>query len=398
MTTPVTTPVPPPLTVLARDSAQPFGVTTATPDQLRRDPLDKAFEGINNLVLFSCRNAVPPTGLDRKQFSELLGRLTSARELHSQGQLGKENEVEFFTDFGALTAAFRPVTIGSLQDSQSSSVSSARRYFLCGPFISNPTSIVRRFSICAILSLVMLLYAQIVWVSGTTIMTEFQKISVQWGKVNEDLAASEKSTESKPSDTNPGIRAQDDEQVKIQILDQRQLDLEQKADAFVSLVDRWGDFTIGSVALAEKSSKEAAATRIMSHKTSTDLKFASTGIVLNIYSTYFLPLLYGLMGACCYMLREIILQIRQKTFRSDTEMSYWVRLFLGVLAGLAIGWFLRSEPETAAGATANKDVGSVLSLAPMALSFLAGYSVELLFTAMDRLVAAFGSTSQQSPS
>src|SRR5215213_2203229 len=95
-------------------------------NQTRQKQMDDAFEGISNLVLFSCRNAVPPTGLDSKQFSELLGRLTSARELHSKGELIEDKEVAFFADFSALTAAFRPVTIGSLQDSQNTHLSSAR--------------------------------------------------------------------------------------------------------------------------------------------------------------------------------------------------------------------------------------------------------------------------------
>ena len=34
------------------------------------------------------------------------------------------------------------------------------------------------------------------------------------------------------------------------------------------------------------------------------------------------------------------------------------------------------------------------NLTPLALSFLAGYSVEVLFSAMDKIVNAFGSVSQ----
>lgn len=373
----------------------------APPDQQRKEQLDKAFEGINYLVLFSCRNAVPPTGLDNKQFSELLGRLTSARELHLKGQLDKDTEVQFFADFSALTAAFKPVTIGSLQDSQSNSMSSARKYFIVGGLISKPTSIVRRFSICSVISLVALLYAQIVWISGSTILSEFQKVSSAWTSVNNDLARLNSAPDTKGEDTSTEIRPQGDETKNEKMLLQQQMILERKADAFVNLVDRWGVFTLGSVALVGEGGEDLEKNKTASLQTSTDLKFASTAIVLNIYATYMLPLLYGLMGACCYMLRQIILEIRQKTYRSDFEMSYWVRLFLGVLAGLAIGWFLRSEPETVASSTTTVSKGtseSVLSLAPMALSFLAGYSVELLFSAMDRLVAAFGSKSKESPS
>jgi hypothetical protein len=50
---------------------------------------------------------------------------------------------------------------------------------------------------------------------------------------------------------------------------------------------------------------------------------------------------------------------------------------VGVLGGLAIGWFFKPSGE------------GVGSLSPLALAFVAGYSVDLLFTAMDRIVGAF---------
>jgi len=51
---------------------------------------------------------------------------------------------------------------------------------------------------------------------------------------------------------------------------------------------------------------------------------------------------------------------------------------LGALGGLAIGWFYKPEAG---------NIGS--SLSPFALAFLAGYSVEVLFFAMDKFVFAF---------
>src|ERR1700680_5228090 len=62
---------------------------------------------------------------------------------------------------------------------------------------------------------------------------------------------------------------------------------------------------------------------------------------------------------------------------------------LGVIAGLAIGWFFAPD---------NKSTGAGLSaLSPLALAFVAGYSVDLLFTAMDRLVAAFSGPAPTQP-
>jgi len=58
---------------------------------------------------------------------------------------------------------------------------------------------------------------------------------------------------------------------------------------------------------------------------------------------------------------------------------YRLRVYMGMLAGLIIIWFL---PVTEA------DPG-LKSLTPFALAFLAGYSIDLLFALMDKLIAAF---------
>ena len=57
-----------------------------------------------------------------------------------------------------------------------------------------------------------------------------------------------------------------------------------------------------------------------------------------------------------------------------------------MVAGLAVGWFFQPQ---GGGKT-------IASLTPFALSYLAGYSVDVLFTAMDKLVEAFGSFAKTS--
>ena len=106
--------------------------------------------------------------------------------------------------------------------------------------------------------------------------------------------------------------------------------------------------------------------------------------VLSIFQVYILPLLYGWVGAMAYVLRRMIKGVQDLTYRRVYDVEFSLRVYLGVLAGVAIGWFFKPEATNAAGGGV-----SLSSLTPFALSFVAGYSVELLFTAMDRLVAAF---------
>ncbi|MCP4349810.1 MAG: hypothetical protein GY795_30380 [Desulfobacterales bacterium] len=101
-------------------------------------------------------------------------------------------------------------------------------------------------------------------------------------------------------------------------------------------------------------------------------------IVLDVLHRYALPLLYGLLGAMAYVLRKLSLKIRALTYEEDSNIRYGLRIQLGALSGLAVGWFI--------------DAGSsslVSSLSPLAIAFLTGYSIEVLFAIMDRLISAF---------
>lgn len=101
----------------------------------------------------------------------------------------------------------------------------------------------------------------------------------------------------------------------------------------------------------------------------------SADFVLHAFQGYILPLLYGLLGAFIYVLRSLMIEIKTLTYTFDSEIRFRLRLTLGALGGMIIGWFLKPD-----------DAGAMASLSPMAMAFLMGYNVDLLFTLMDKLV------------
>jgi hypothetical protein len=105
---------------------------------------------------------------------------------------------------------------------------------------------------------------------------------------------------------------------------------------------------------------------------------------LSVLEQFFLPGIYGLLGACVFLLRRTFLEIEGHTLSS--ELTHRVRIWLGGLAGLAIGLVLPSGPQAQMG------------LAPAALPFIAGYSVDVLIMALDRLIAAFSDPDPKVPS
>jgi hypothetical protein len=102
--------------------------------------------------------------------------------------------------------------------------------------------------------------------------------------------------------------------------------------------------------------------------------------VLQGMSAYILPMFYGIVGACAYVMRGALRHVSMLTFSPALSIQYILRIVLGALAGISVGWFLKPEGDSV-------DIAS--SLSPLALAFVAGYSVELVFAAMDRVVGAF---------
>src|SRR5207237_1096173 len=77
--------------------------------------------------------------------------------------------------------------------------------------------------------------------------------------------------------------------------------------------------------------------------------------------------------------QPIVASIEEVTFSADSTVRYQLRLILGMLSGISVGLVL----------TPANLPGSLSAITPLAQAFLAGYSVELLFAAMDRLIFAF---------
>lgn len=103
---------------------------------------------------------------------------------------------------------------------------------------------------------------------------------------------------------------------------------------------------------------------------------------VQILTLYLLPLAYGLLGSCTYILRVIAYEIDKQIYVREHDIQYALRTLLGTFAGFVIGWFISSDAEIGVGFSPAK-------LSPFAIAFLAGYSVELLFTVLDKIVAVY---------
>lgn len=91
-----------------------------------------------------------------------------------------------------------------------------------------------------------------------------------------------------------------------------------------------------------------------------------------VFSGWVLPFLYGLLGASVYLMRSLLnVAVGNLQF-----FPVILRLALGGIAGLVIGWFSIPAPGSTVPA---------ISSIPFGVAFLAGFSIEALFALLERL-------------
>jgi hypothetical protein len=99
-----------------------------------------------------------------------------------------------------------------------------------------------------------------------------------------------------------------------------------------------------------------------------------------------LPFLYGLLGASVFVMR-MLLDPRAPTLGFAPAL---LRVSLGGIAGIIIGWFSISTGATG-------QAVPTISVVPFGLAFCAGFSIEILFSVLDRINKTLTDQTPSSP-
>jgi hypothetical protein len=90
---------------------------------------------------------------------------------------------------------------------------------------------------------------------------------------------------------------------------------------------------------------------------------------------FILPLLYGALGACAFLLRRVVQNLHERSFIRKRSSDYGVRFYLGTVSSVAVQWvFVGDGKEVPGGFT------------PAVLAFAGGYSVDAIFAVFDRVI------------
>jgi hypothetical protein len=101
--------------------------------------------------------------------------------------------------------------------------------------------------------------------------------------------------------------------------------------------------------------------------------------VYGAMSAYLLPVLYALLGACAYNLRDFSARVKRRTYHASSYANT-ARTIAALTIGTIISLFNVFSRDSA--------------LQPFAVAFLAGYGVEVFFAFLDSLLAAFKARGQ----
>jgi hypothetical protein len=101
--------------------------------------------------------------------------------------------------------------------------------------------------------------------------------------------------------------------------------------------------------------------------------------ILNVFGLWYLPALYGMLGSVVFHMRRYL----DPNIPNPTMLRFTFRLFLGAFAGIIVVWFWAPSSQ--------KNAEQAFStLSAFGVAFLVGFSIDVFFQGLDRLVTYVG--------
>ncbi len=337
---------------------------------------------------------------------DVLKILINARTELKKDKFSSDKEVEFWQAYTKISKAIFPVTLESIKSTKNEfGKKGIFGRLMKGGKVSDARRSLMGYRLIAIFVLISVLVIQIVWLIGNTLVIDATKqMHLLENQLNDDKELELDSYFAKLSNDSTAILKY---KTDVQILHSQINSTVKNIIVNQDLISTWSKTAkylippISVISMEGKGRQNYEEIRqkfnqgLLSHDQIklfmlSEAKITHALVVpLKMILLYVLPLLYGLLGACAFVLRVLGKNIREYTYIKGHNINLSLRLQLGALAGLIIGWFV--SPAS------NGDVNdiSVTNLSPLALSFLAGYSIELLFTAMDKYVFVYSKKSDK---
>jgi hypothetical protein len=295
----------------------------------------------------------------------------------------EKDEIEFWIAFQALSKEVQPVNIDSLR-AAADPPEKPLTWWQKITFQKNKSLVsksVNWYRGLALFSMIIMLALQIYGIIGAALMAKVSSGNLRIMEISKRTSELILITQMNMEDRSAAMEKTN--------LDAEQEELVKEVESSIQLLGDWLNFTVSlwsretkEISKSVESTSQIPVTGDIpfgfsdsSHNIVIISQAKSLIIILN---QYILPLLYGLLGGFAFVLRSLADETRRMVYTPSSDIKFGLRIHLGALAGLVIG-FLWGDFQ-------GKSFGLVESLSPLAVAFLAGYSVDFLFRLLDSII------------
>lgn len=298
----------------------------------------------------------------------------------------QQDEIDLWIAFQTISKAVYPVTIDSIR--ASSTPSGAPSGWLSYLFrIKKRRSLVRKsvrwYSGFALVSMLVMLSLQIYSLQGTKYLANLENGNSRTMEIEDRLHQLVLITSADRS-------IMMEQEALMTEMDEKTQEIESN----IELLNNWLKFTYNiwskttrevHQAVQEKREIESRvsdngppAFEAPDNTTQNIVIIQQSKSLLIILNQYILPLMYGLLGGFAFVLRSLANETKSMTYTAVSNIKYALRIHLGALAGLVVGFLW--------GDIASGSIGVANSFSPLAVAFIAGYSVEFMFRLLDSII------------
>lgn len=312
--------------------------------------------------------------------------INTALDAQAGNSWNEQVATDFWCAFNALCALVKPATVDTLSTNLLAVPAPRWRAWAGSP--AKPVSVSRRTATRYLALLIVLLGISVVlgFLVSTTLSLskDVEQLATQGDELNVKLTAAADALEAGLADK-PFTTASADQRKDIAamqgLLHQQNHVLDQMLQKSVMMTRLitlgWNGASIlpGNLADAQNLAEVRQAVRdYQISRRDVASERLNAQITVGVLTATVLPIVLGIMGACAYVVRLISDQIKDTTFSATSPIRHLVRVALGGLSGVVIGF---------------SGVVTDIGLSSSALAFIAGYAVEPVFSTIDSIAEKF---------
>lgn len=369
------------------DSLNRFFVS-GSPQENEHDNEQVLKDAIGNsmlLVMTASEIAVP---LDETVISTII----ATKNAFESKTLETELESNFWAAYEKVAQDLKPVTIDSIKATYDPNPT--QRSFIMTLFSRKKIPLSRKcasnYKLLSLITLVLLISIQIYWYIGWSLTSDIIKQAERVGQLNTQLTTLINQDVASAAQTNLAENIENTS--KITNLRREIVEHSEWKDAAATHLVNWNDVW-SSMDLLTLQPWQVEGYDKLAKEVRRRIQFVSAKNTLKAIAEYILPILYGLIGACFYILRQLPKEIESLTFSMNSYIDYSLRMAQGPLAGMMVSYFFSTSQNTeGVPITSSPQIqtldASISSLSPLAVAFLAGYSVEFIFRFIDKILSS----------